>query len=542
MRCIVERLFLTSLLGALAVTAAAAAPAVGDRLSGRIDLGLSKQIPLPPGSYKVEVSFQDQLPVTNGDERARSFQVLTLSSTDPRSHVALVVLDYTQFARLNWNGQPCDTPPSNRPLVVQAHGTTSTSRVVKCSRVYAVRDFKGEVHRAAKASNAWWKSRMGGSSFDGVDLPNHSVLVTGYLARSPGDRLNYAIYLNPARVGLDDPAGTPPVFATQDRTEYGAAARRYVDSAAAWADVYMEAVEREFIDQRRGDLSALQALNLTGPAVASGRGQAPAAAEAPRPTAAAAAASPVVVRPPPAPEPTAPPSPPRQSVHALVIGNGAYGVARLANPRADATAVADMFKRFGFKVTLLQDASRRQLAEALAAFSGDAHDTDVSIIFYAGHGMQVQGVNYLIPVDMDLSGTRPVSVPLEAVSLDTVVQQHLPGKTRLVFLDACRDNPLARSLAGTRGGSTGLAPIQASSGTLISYATRDGSTAADGNGRNSPYTSSLLAHLDANEDIALVLRRVRQQVLSSTAGRQEPWEYGSLVGGALVLSRIASTR
>jgi uncharacterized caspase-like protein len=135
-----------------------------------------------------------------------------------------------------------------------------------------------------------------------------------------------------------------------------------------------------------------------------------------------------------------------------------------------------------------------------------------------------------------------VSVALEALSLNTLLERHLPGKAKLVFLDACRDNPLARSLAATRGSARGLAPINAAAGTLISYATRDGSTASDGTGRNSPYTTALLAHLDEAEDISLVLRRVRQRVIDSTRGAQEPWEYGSLVGDKLVLSQLRSTR
>jgi uncharacterized caspase-like protein len=97
-------------------------------------------------------------------------------------------------------------------------------------------------------------------------------------------------------------------------------------------------------------------------------------------------------------------------------------------------------------------------------------------------------------------------------------------------------------MAGTRGASRGLAAVNAATGTLISYATRDGSTASDGNSANSPYTSALLAHLDESEDIALVLRKVRQKVMASTRGAQEPWEYGSLIGDKLVLSQLGPRR
>jgi uncharacterized caspase-like protein len=117
------------------------------------------------------------------------------------------------------------------------------------------------------------------------------------------------------------------------------------------------------------------------------------------------------------------------------------------------------------------------------------------------------------------------------------VEQYLPGKTKLVFLDACRDNPLMAS--GVRGVTKGLAPISVSEGTLISYATKDGQTAEDGIGhKNSPFTAALLEHLGDPEDIAVVLRAVRAKVLQRTGNRQQPWEYGSLTGGALVLSAI----
>ena len=146
------------------------------------------------------------------------------------------------------------------------------------------------------------------------------------------------------------------------------------------------------------------------------------------------------------------------------------------------------------------------------------------------------------------SMTRLSDTEIEATVTAKVgpVKATFKGQVTLSDLDPPNGYTISgQGNGGVAGNAKGGAKVRLSddgTGTLISYATRDGSTAADGNGRNSPYTSSLLAHLDANEDIALVLRRVRQQVLSSTAGRQEPWEYGSLVGGALVLSRLASTR
>jgi uncharacterized caspase-like protein len=156
------------------------------------------------------------------------------------------------------------------------------------------------------------------------------------------------------------------------------------------------------------------------------------------------------------------------------------------------------------------------------------------MLFYAGHGVQISGTNYMLPIDLNMNDLS--QVPLQGVSLSSVVEQYLPGKTKLVFLDACRDNPLMQT--ASRSVSRGLAPINVSEGTLISYSTKDGQVAQDGEGKNSPFTKALLDHLDDPEDIAVVLRKVREQVMKNTGGKQQPWEYGSLTGGSLVLSAI----
>ena len=140
----------------------------------------------------------------------------------------------------------------------------------------------------------------------------------------------------------------------------------------------------------------------------------------------------------------------------------------------------------------------------------------------------------MLPIDLNLNDLS--QVPLQGVSLNSVVEQYLPGKTKLVFLDACRDNPLMQ--VASRSVSRGLAPINVSEGTLIAYSTKDGATAQDGTGKNSPFTSALLDHLNDPDDIAVVLRKVREDVLKNTGNKQQPWEYGSLTGGALVLSAI----
>jgi len=233
-------------------------------------------------------------------------------------------------------------------------------------------------------------------------------------------------------------------------------------------------------------------------------------------------------------KPTAPIGP-RLSVHAIVIGNGAYqGSGRLDNPINDARAISAKLKSMGFKVTTIENADRTKLVSSLVKFSASAVDSDLTLFFYAGHGVQISGKNYMLPTDTNLNQIG--GVELHGISLNSVVDRFLPGKTKLVFLDACRDNPLLQ--VASRSVSRGLAPISVSQGTLISYATKDGSVAADGSGKNSPFTKALLQHIDSPDDIAVVLRRVRDQVMRETGGQQQPWEYGSLSGGSLILSAI----
>jgi uncharacterized caspase-like protein len=230
----------------------------------------------------------------------------------------------------------------------------------------------------------------------------------------------------------------------------------------------------------------------------------------------------------------------KRNAHALVIGNGAYpGSGRLDNPVNDANAISQKLSSMGFTVTTVTDANRQRLVQSMAQFRRTAAAADISLLFYAGHGVQIFGTNYILPTDVDQ--TDPAQATIQGVSLNSVVENFLPGKTKLVFLDACRDNPLQRT--NDRSVSKGLAPISAAEGTLISYATKDGQTAADGVGtKNSPFTQALLEHLNDPQDIAVVLRKVREKVMKATGGKQQPWEYGSLTGGELVLSKIQGGR
>lgn len=229
-----------------------------------------------------------------------------------------------------------------------------------------------------------------------------------------------------------------------------------------------------------------------------------------------------------------------RNAHALVIGNAAYpGSMRLLNPVNDANAISQKLRSLGFTVTTVTDMNRQRLVQSMTQFRRSAASADLSLLFYSGHGVQIFGTNYILPTDVDQGDVAQATI--QGVRLNEVVENFMPGKTKLVFLDACRDNPLMRT--GDRSVSVGLAPIAVAQGTLISYATKDGQTASDGVGtRNSPFTAALLEHLGDPNDIAVVLRKVREKVMQATGGKQQPWEYGSLTGGELVLSTIRGQR
>ncbi|MGG5886023.1 caspase family protein [Falsiroseomonas sp. HC035] len=218
---------------------------------------------------------------------------------------------------------------------------------------------------------------------------------------------------------------------------------------------------------------------------------------------------------------------------ALVVGNGNYAAAaRLENPARDAAGVAAALRRLGFGVDLVTDATRARLEQALGRFGRAAEGADIALLFFAGHGLQLGGENWLVPTDARLADAREVA--FELVGLDTVLRQMERARTRIVILDACRDNPLAvqmRGLGGTRSLGRGLAPVQAQdSGTLIAFSTSPGAVAEDGRTGNSPFTAALLRHIEQpGVDLQITLRRVRSEVRQATAGRQTPWENSSLL-------------
>jgi hypothetical protein len=224
---------------------------------------------------------------------------------------------------------------------------------------------------------------------------------------------------------------------------------------------------------------------------------------------------------------------------ALVIGNGAYkNASKLANPTNDAKAIAGMLQSAGFdSVEIFENLGIRELRQAINDFADIARDADIAVVYYSGHGIEVNGVNYLIPVDAVLG--RDTDVPYETFSLENLVQVLEPARRlRLVMLDACRDNPFVRSMkrtAGTRAIGRGLAAVEPTSvNTLIGFAAKAGSYALDGEGANSPYAISVLNHVATpGLDLRIAFGRVRDEVLKSTRNRQEPFVYGSL-GGANV--------
>jgi uncharacterized caspase-like protein len=226
---------------------------------------------------------------------------------------------------------------------------------------------------------------------------------------------------------------------------------------------------------------------------------------------------------------------------ALVIGNSAYqNVAALPNPVNDAAAIADMFRKASFEVvTSRQDLKSLEMRRALREFSEQARGADIAVIFFAGHGLEVDGTNYVVPVDAVLE--RDADVADEAVSLDRILLAAEPAnKLRLIILDACRDNPFTKRMTrmlATRAVGRGLVGVEANRpNTFIAFAAKEGSTAADGDGEHSPFTMALLKHLITPAlDIRKAFGFVRDDVMSATGNQQEPYTTNSLGGNDVAL-------
>lgn len=229
---------------------------------------------------------------------------------------------------------------------------------------------------------------------------------------------------------------------------------------------------------------------------------------------------------------------------ALVIGNGAYEEpgSALPNPPNDATAMAAKLRGLGFVVVEAVDQDFRGMRRAMREFDRALQGADAGLFYYAGHGMEYRGSNYLFPTDAVLETEGDVGIGL--IDVDQIMQiMETTVPTRLLFLDACRNNPLARRFRGSLGASrsstvgTGLARMDAAVGTFIAYATAPGDVAADGEGRHSPFTAAMLTHLEEpGLEIGQLMRRVRDTVLDATNERQVPWDSSSLRGAPFVLN------
>ena len=241
---------------------------------------------------------------------------------------------------------------------------------------------------------------------------------------------------------------------------------------------------------------------------------------------------------------------------ALVIGNSAYrNTVQLTNPHNDAQAIATALRNIGFEsVTVMVDLTREQLLDALRAFSMGAATADWAMVYYAGHGVELNGVDFLVPVDAKITSERDAlsqGIPLAEV----IAAADGARKLKLVVLDACRDNPFlaqtqkpsmsgvvasaagssgeagTRSLSQSLGPAKGLAPVTTKSGTLVFFAAKEGQSALDGEGPDSPFAIAMLQRIATpGVEIGKVFRLVRDDVMEATAGRQEPYVYGSLPG------------
>ena len=220
---------------------------------------------------------------------------------------------------------------------------------------------------------------------------------------------------------------------------------------------------------------------------------------------------------------------------AFIVGNASYQhAAALANPANDARDLAARLRELGWEVTVQFDASRSALLKGFATFSGALKPDDLSLVYFAGHALQIGGENYLAPVDAAAKSEDEVRrqfVPLNALLADL----SRLTRTRIVILDACRDNPFSDGLARTEGARSlgtakGLARVYAGVGSFIVYSTQPGNVALDGSGRNSPFTKALLDHMAlAGADVHAVMRRVRADVQQDTREQQIPWENSSLI-------------
>lgn len=221
---------------------------------------------------------------------------------------------------------------------------------------------------------------------------------------------------------------------------------------------------------------------------------------------------------------------------ALIIGNSAYQhTAPLVNPKNDAIDVGEALKRHKFEIVSGFDLNKVDMDKKVREFAERIRGASVGVFFFAGHGLQVSGQNYLVPVDAKLS--TAAALDWEMVRLDLVHRSmEREAATNILFVDACRNNPLARNLERAMGTRSieigyGLAQVEAGVGTLVSFSTQPGNVALDGSGRNSPFAGALVKHIGASsDDLSAILISVRNDVMKDTGKKQVPWEHSALTG------------
>ena len=241
---------------------------------------------------------------------------------------------------------------------------------------------------------------------------------------------------------------------------------------------------------------------------------------------------------------------------ALVVGMSGYRHAPLLkNPANDARDMSTALQELGFEVVLSADVDKLAFDAAIRSFSKRIADAEVGLVFFSGHGVQVAGQNYLVPIDARLESMRDLE--FETVRLEFILGQMengRDGRVSIVMLDACRDNPLARNLARSMGVRSdafprGLAPVQSGAGTFIAFATAPGKVAYDGQGRNSPFTAALLRNIRApSKGLNALMIDVRKDVMAATRNAQVPWDHSALTQdfqfrptGGLATGSIPST-
>src|ERR1700754_2451548 len=232
---------------------------------------------------------------------------------------------------------------------------------------------------------------------------------------------------------------------------------------------------------------------------------------------------------------------------AFVVGNGAYkNVAQLPTPPIHAKAMAQVLRNVGFDVVEGTNLTRDTMTERLLEFGKKAQGADVAVFFYAGHGIAISGTNYLLPVDADIKSEMDVKLGA-AINIDLTLDQTMSdAKVKLVFLDACRDNPFAAKIKSTATRSvavgSGLAEMKSGEGTLIAFATGPGQTALDGtDGQNSPFTRALISHItQPGIEIQQAMTEVRAQVNEETSKGQLPWGHTNLIGSVYLNPAMAA--